>query len=303
MRLQQVKTAGLKLVYEDAGPKNGMPLMLVHGWPDSPRTFDRLRPALHAAGYRTITPYLRGLAPTEFRSPFFGRRPRRTAQPVALASDLIDLADELKLKTFDLIGHDWGARAGYVLSALHGKRLRRLVTISVPFVPGAAREMKLPQAQAFWYQWFLCTKPGEKAFRADPAAFCARMWETWGPRGWFTQQELATAAQSWKGKDFADVVLHYYRSRHGAAELDPQYAVLQARYDAAVSLDTPTLLIQGMEDRCTLAEATDGAGRYFTNGYHRVLMDGVGHFPQRENPAAVAQAVLDHLTEKAAVKS
>ena len=299
MRVHEVKTPTLKLVFEADGPKDGKPLILVHGWPDSPRTWDRVLPDLHAAGYRTFAPYLRGYSPTEFRSPMFGRKPRRTGQPVAFAQDVIDLADELKLSTFDYAGHDWGARAGHALAALFPQRLERLVTISVPFEPGPAKPPALPQARAIWYQWFLCTKPGEDKFRSDPVAFCRQQWDTWSPEGWYSTSDLAEAAKSWGGKDFADVVLHSYRSRWGHAEKDPAYAMLQTRFESTTTLQVPTLLLHGMEDRCTLAETTDGAGRYFTGGYRRILLDGVGHFPQRENPKLVAAEILRHLQGRA----
>lgn len=295
MRVQAIKTANLKLAYEVSGPKDGKAVILLHGWPDSPRTFDKILPALHAAEYRTFVPYLRGYGSTEFLSTFFGRKPRHTGQPVAFAQDVIDLADALDLKTFDFVGHDWGARTGLALAALFPQRLERLVTISVPFEPGPGKPPALPQAQAYWYQWFLCSNPGEKAFRADPVAFGKRQWDTWSPPGWYSPADLAEAAKSWTGKDFADVVLHSYRSRWGHAEKDPAYAVLQARLESTVTLGVPTLLLQGLDDRCSLAETTDGAGRYFTAGYQRVLLEGVGHFPQREDPVRTAAAILAHL--------
>jgi pimeloyl-ACP methyl ester carboxylesterase len=295
MRLNEVKTSALKMVYEEGGPRGGKPILLLHGWPDSPRTFDKVLPMLHGAGYRTLVPYLRGFGPTTFRSPMFGRKPRRTGQPVALAQDMIDLADALKLKSFDLVGHDWGARTAYALAALFPRRLERMVTLSVPFVPGARKPPALPQAQAYWYQWALCTKPGEKIFRADPAAFGKRQWDTWSPKGWYSEQQFAAAAQSWTNPDFADITLHAYRVAWGHAEKDPAYDLLQTRLESTPSLDVPTLMLHGMEDHCTLPESTDGSGRYFSNGYRRVLLDGVGHFPQRENPQAVGEEILRHL--------
>ncbi len=295
MRLQQVKTSILKLVYEEGGPKGGKPVILHHGWPDSPRTWDRILPTLHGAGYRTIAPYVRGFGPSEFRSPLLGRKPKRTAQAVALAQDMLDLADALKLKTFDFVGHDWGARAGYALAALFPQRLERLAVLSVPFQPGPFAVPLLPQAQAFWYQWFLSTTPGEKKFRADPVAFCKRMWDTWSPAGWYEAADFAATAKSWGGSDFAAVTLQGYRSRWGAAEPDPAYGVLQTRFESTPALDVPTLLLHGLEDACELPESTDGAGRYFSRGYRRVLLDGVGHFPQREQPQPVAEEILRHL--------
>lgn len=299
MRVHEIKTPVLKLAYEESGPKGGQPVILVHGWPDSPRTWDKVLPALHNAGYRTIAPYLRGYGPSEFRSHLFGRNPRRTGQPVAFAGDVIELADALKLKTFDFVGHDWGARTGYALAALFPKRLERMVVLSSVFQPGPAKTPPLPQAQAYWYQWFLCTDPGMKAFRDDPVAYGKRMWDTWSPEGWYSPAELAETAKSWTGKDFAEVVLHSYRSRWGHAPLDPNHAVLQARLEGTVTLDVPTVFLQGLEDRCGLPETSDGMGRYFTNGYRRILIDAVGHFPQRENPKLVAEEILRHLQGRA----
>ena len=295
MRVQTVKTPTLKLAYEESGPKRGERLMLVHGWPDSPRTWDQVLPHLHEAGFRTVAPYLRGYGPSSFRDPLLRRRPRRTGQPVAFAQDLIDLADRLGMKRFHFIGHDWGARTGHALAALFGERLKSLVTISVPFEPGKGKFPKLPQARAFWYQWLLCTGPGEKKFREDPVAFGKAQWDAWSPEGWYTDADLKAAAASWQGNDFKEVVLHGYRSRWGHAELDPQYARLQARFEAASKLDTPTLLIHGAEDHCELLETTDGARHHFSGPYERTVLGGVGHFPQREAPGSVAGAILTHV--------
>jgi pimeloyl-ACP methyl ester carboxylesterase len=118
MKIREIRTPVLRQAYEECGPPKGEPLLLVHGWPDSPRTWDKVLPLLHDAGYRTITPYLRSYGPSKFRDPLVGRNPRRTGQPVAFAEDMIALADHLKLKRFHFIGHDWGARTGYALAAL-----------------------------------------------------------------------------------------------------------------------------------------------------------------------------------------
>ena len=297
MSITTFKTKLLRQAYERTGPKHGEPLLLVHGWPDSPRTWDRVLPALHQAGFQTITPYLRGYGPSTFRDPLLGRNPRRTGQPVAFAQDIIHLANHLRLKHFHFIGHDWGARTGYALAALFPDRLKSLTTLSVPFEPGKATPPKFPQDRAFWYQWLLCTRPGEKKFRADPVAFGREQWDTWSPAGWYTEKEFNQAAKSWHGKDFTDVVLHGYRSRWGHAELDPHYATLQSRFESTKTLDTPTLLIHGREDHCELAETTDGAEKYFTAPYHRVLLDNVGHFPQRETPDLTAAILLEHLRQ------
>lgn len=296
MRIQDAKTTSLHFAYEQSGPKDGKPLFLVHGFPDSPRTFDKLLEPLHAAGFRTIAPYVRGFAPTEYRKGLLRRSPRRTGQAAAIAQDILDLADALKLSTFDYVGHDWGARAGYVLGAISPHRVNRLVALSVPFTRPTTPATSLPQDRAFWYQTFLCTEAGAEKLRKDPVGFGRFLWDTWSPQtDWYTQAEFDATGQSWTGQDFADTVLHAYRSRHGAAALDPDFGVQQARYDAATSLSVPTLLVHGLEDKCVLAETTDGAGRFFTGEYRRVLLDDVGHFPTREAPRLTSEEILRHL--------
>ncbi|WP_419806235.1 alpha/beta fold hydrolase [Terriglobus sp.] len=297
MRVQEVKTPVLRLAYEESGPKKGERLLLLHGWPDSPRTWDKVLPFLHDAGYRTVAPYLRGYGPSEYRDRVLGSNPRRSGQPVAFAQDMIDLADALGMRKFHFIGHDWGADTAYPLAALFPKRLKSITALAVPFQPLSTEVPKFPQAQAIWYQWLLCTEPGAKKFREDPIAFGKAQWDAWSPYGWYTAGELAEAARSWVGKDYEDTVLHKYRSRWGHADNDPRYAALQARYKATTQLATPALLIHGMEDACTLAETTDGAGRYFTNGYRRILLDHSGHFPQREQPKETAAAILEHIQD------
>jgi pimeloyl-ACP methyl ester carboxylesterase len=61
-------TSTLKIAYESGGPSDGLPVVLLHGWPDDVRTYDRVVPVLHAAGFRTVAPYLRGFGDTSFMS-------------------------------------------------------------------------------------------------------------------------------------------------------------------------------------------------------------------------------------------
>ena len=93
MQLTTVETATLSVGCELSGPETERPVILLHGWPDDVRTWDRTTPALHAAGLRTIVPYLRGFGRTRFRS----AATMRSGQLSALGQDLPDLADMLGL--------------------------------------------------------------------------------------------------------------------------------------------------------------------------------------------------------------
>jgi pimeloyl-ACP methyl ester carboxylesterase len=124
---RQILTPTLSIACEVSGPRSGGPAILLDGWPDDVRTWDRVLPSLHAAGYRTIVPYQRGFGPTRFRS----AETFRSGQLSALGADVLELADGLELPSFAVIGHDWGALAAYIASCLAPERVTHCIALSV----------------------------------------------------------------------------------------------------------------------------------------------------------------------------
>ena len=110
----RVRTATLEIACEVSGPQRGAPVILLHGFPDDPRTWDRVVAHLSRAGYRTIAPYLRGYGPTRFRD----EQTLRSGQQAALGQDLLAVMDGLGIQRAVLVGYDWGGRAACVVSAL-----------------------------------------------------------------------------------------------------------------------------------------------------------------------------------------
>jgi pimeloyl-ACP methyl ester carboxylesterase len=203
----------LEIAYADDGPRDGPPVLLLHGWPDSPRTWREVASRLTGAGHRTIVPALRGFAPTRFRDP----DTPRTGQVVALAQDALDLLDGLGLDRAAVVGHDWGARTGYALAALAPERLSRLVTLSVGDAPGGAGTLpSFEQTRLWWYQWFQTLDAGAAAVARDPVGFARVQWDTWSPAGWYEEAEFAATAEAFAEPDFVPTTLHYYRVRWGA---------------------------------------------------------------------------------------
>ena len=287
-----VRTAVLEVTYDIGGPANGLPLMLLHGWPDDVRGWRRSAGLLQARGWRTITPYLRGFGPTRFLSD----AAIRYGRGVALAQDAIDLADALGLQAFAVAGHDWGARAAYTLAALFPQRVRAIAGIALAYQPrGAFNLPPFSQARRFWYQWFLALDGGPSALRADPKGFARIQWDTWSPPGWFDEGEFAATARSFENPDWVAITLHGYRSRWRSEPLDRRYNVLQDRLGDIETLSAATLMIQGAADLCNEPASSEGLDRFFTGAYQRVILDGVGHFPPREAPEAVAEAIDRHL--------
>jgi pimeloyl-ACP methyl ester carboxylesterase len=94
------------------------------------------------------------------------------------------------------------------------------------------------------------------------------------------------------------VVLHSYRHRWGFTEGDPRYVADDARLNPAPVLDVPTLVLHGGADACNHPDSSAGKERWFSTIYLRKVLEGVGHFPQREAPRQVAEHVLEFMAQQ-----
>lgn len=291
--IQHAMTPMLRIAYEAGGADDGQPVLLLHGWPDDVRAYDHVAPSLHAAGYRTIAPWLRGFGTTAFLS----AETIRSGQIAAMAQDALDLADALKLDRFAVVGHDWGARIAYLLAATVPERVTRIATLSVAWQPGQLATPDFDQARHYWYQWFLATERGAAVIRKDGKAFARFQWESWGPPDWFTDADFEATAVSFANPDWPEITLHSYRVRWGEAKSDPRYHALEERAEHAATIATPTLLMHGGADLCLLPASSEGKERHFTGPYRRHVLSGIGHFPTREAPEAVSKLLLEFLTD------
>ncbi|MDE1184303.1 alpha/beta hydrolase [Paraburkholderia sp.] len=290
---RRITTSTLDIAYTDTGPADGPVILLLHGWPDASRGWSHVAPRLNDVGFRTITPDLRGSGGTRF----LHADTIRDGSGVALAHDALELADALQIDRFDVAGHDWGARAAYTMAALFAPRVRRIAALALAFQPNGAFTLptSFSQARKFWYQWFMSLDDGPAVIAADPRGFARIQWDTWSPPGWFDDAEFAATATAFDNPDWVAITLNGYRRRwRSDIESDPAYATLRARLATIAQLSTPTLMIQGAVDLCDEPATSEGQDACFTGGYRRVMIDGAGHFPPREQPAAVADALLAH---------
>lgn len=286
--MQTIDTSVLRIAYEEWNPAADRTVVLLHGWPDSPRCWAGVAPVLAQAGWRVLAPALRGFSPTRF----LREDTPRTGQLAAIGRDLIEFIDALGLRRPALVGHDWGARAAANACGLRPGIASHLVMISVGYGTNTPDQpLGLPQARDYWYHWYMATPRGERTVREDRRAFARIMWDTWAPAGWYAQDEFEATAQAFDNDDWPDVTLHSYRHRWGHAPGDTHYAADDAALDPAPVLDLPTLVLHGTADTVNHPDGSAGRERFFAGRYERALLDGVGHFPQRE----AAIRVADHL--------
>ncbi|MDZ5614036.1 alpha/beta hydrolase [Achromobacter xylosoxidans] len=281
-------TERLDIAYLEWNPSGERTAILLHGWPDSPECWKAVAPVLAEAGYRVLAPALRGFSPTRFRD----AATPRSGQLSALGRDLLDYIDVLALERPALVGHDWGARAAANACGLREGVASHLVLLSVGYGTNAPDQpMSLQQARNYWYHWLMATPRGARVVREEREAFTRMMWDTWAPEDWYAPADFEEAARAFQGEDWAEVVLHSYRHRWGFAEGDPAYAEDDARLHPAPVLSVPTLVLHGGADTCNHPDTSLGREVFFQGRYERQVLDGIGHFPQREAPLAVADAI------------
>ncbi len=296
-----VRTKQVEIAYEEhgagsAGSAGGSPpVVLLHGFPDSPRGWDGVVAALADLPVRILVPYLRGYGATRVVT-----ADAASGQGAALGQDVLDLSDALGIERFVLAGHDWGSRAAAAVALLAPHRLHALMLLASPYGAGdAAPEERLAQAQAFWYQWYLHTPQGIDALREDRRAFCRRLWRVWSPQWRFAEADFAATAASFDNDQFVDTVVHYYRHRWGNAAGSPVYARQQAALDGAPPLPVAATMVIGTADAVTPPAATRATARNFAAGVRFVDAPGAGHFIQREQPGLVAALLRAEITRSA----
>jgi pimeloyl-ACP methyl ester carboxylesterase/sugar lactone lactonase YvrE len=284
-------TDDLEISYTDTGPRDGTPVLLIHGWPDDASTWDDVVPALNAAGLRTIVPMLRGFGATRF----VGDAPR-TGNAAILAMDMIALMDRLGIDRFMVAGHDWGSNTAEAMAVGWPERVERMAMLASSPRLGGMPTPPFEQAQLDWYHWFMATARGAQAVRDDRKGFAHIHWMNWSPSGWFNEATFARVARSFENPDWVDVTLHSYRARWNEAEADSRSQWLEDKVKATEALSLPTMYFQGAVDGVNPPSASATVPEKFTGAFAFVTLAGVGHFTQRENPDAVSRHLVQLFT-------
>ncbi|WP_320671012.1 alpha/beta fold hydrolase [Patulibacter defluvii] len=255
-----------------AGPADGRRVLLLHGFPQCSREWDRQLEALAAFGYRAVAVDQRGYSP--------GLRPdpvEQYARPV-VAADVVAVLDALGWERADLVGHDWGAVAAWDVAITAPDRLRTLTAISVPHpdVWALAVERDPGQRERLGYMAFMA--------RDDAAALLR---EHDGRR----QRAM-----------FQGVVPHDQADAHVARLAAPGAMEAALRWYRALPLGgpsgpvtTPTLFVWGSEDLAFGRAAAEAVAEQVTGPYRLAVLDGITHWVPEQAPEQLNGLLLEHL--------
>ncbi len=285
------RTSVLEIAYHEAGPADGEPVVLLHGFPYAPCGYDDVVALLAAAGKRCIVPYLRGYGPTRFLSP----DTMRSGEQAAIGSDLLELLDALQLPRAVLAGYDWGGRAACVVAALWPQRVSGLLSCcgyQIQDIAAAVRPADPEAEHRYWYQYYFHTERGRAGLAKNRAPLARLLWKLWSPTWTFDDATFQRSAAAWDHADYVDVVIHSYRHRFGYAPGDPRYADMQARLATLPRIEVPVISVHGADDGVNPVVTSEGQQRRFGAPYERRVFPGTGHNPPQESPLAFADAVL-----------
>ena len=290
--IKQIEAGLLNIGYAEAGPANGRPVVLLHGWPYDIYSFVDVAPLLAAKGYRVIVPYMRGFGPTRFLS----SNTVRNSQPSALAADTVALMDALKIDKAVIGAFDLGARSANIIAALWPERCKAMISVSGYLISSQeANKLPLPpQAEyTWWYQFYFSTERGRAGYEKYRHDFNKLIWRLASPKWNFDDATFERTAAAFDNPDHVAIVIHNYRWRLGLAEGETKYDQFERRLAEGPPINVPTITLEGDANGAPHPEPAAYAKKFSGKYEHRLVKGGVGHNLPQEAPQAFAQAVID----------
>ncbi|MBN8500307.1 MAG: alpha/beta hydrolase [Sphingomonadales bacterium] len=291
--------SGIELDYIDEGPRDGPPLIFLHGFPESHRTW-RHQIAHLQGRFRCIAPDQRGYRGSS--------KPQDVASysPDKLIGDIFELADVLDIDQFTIIGHDWGGAIawGVALTGQMNGRVPRAVIANAPHPAGFARLVWLNRHQRESSQYMRTFRDTQNDSLVRDHGLLGMLMKAFDGKVITTDameaEERARLLQDWENRDAAFGMLNWYRaSPLYVPSLDEPYAIPADRTPPPIpALTIPTLVIWAMEDLALPPENLAGLEQWVEN-MTLVKVPQSGHFVPWEAPQAVNAALDDFLARTA----
>lgn len=290
--IKHIEAGVLNVGYVEAGPADGKPVLLIHGWPYDIYSYKEVSEILAAKGFRVLIPYLRGYGSTQFLS----SATPRNGQQSALAVDMIAFMDALKIESAIVGGFDWGARTANIMAAQWPERVKGLVSVSGYLIGSQQGNIKPldPKAElSWWYQFYFATDRGLAGYQANTAEFNKLIWQTASPTWQFSEDTYNRSAASFKNPDHAKIVIDNYRWRLGLTKGEANYDELETKLAAMPDIKVPSITLEGDANGAPHPDPGTYANRFKARYAHHTITGGVGHNLPQEAPKAFADAILE----------
>lgn len=291
-QIKQIKTGILDIGYAEAGPASGQTVILLHGWPYDIHSYTEVSALLAAKGYHVVIPYLRGYGTTRF----LNAKTPRNGQQAALAADVIDFMDALKIDKAIIGGFDWGARTANIVAALWPERTVALVSVSGYLIGSQQANKKplSPQAeQQWWYQYYFATERGKLGYETNRKAFSKLIWQTASPEWKFTDASFDLSAASFDNPDHVAIVIHNYRWRLGLAQGEKKFDEMEKKLATFPAISVPTVTLEGDANGAPHPAPAVYASKFTGKYAHHTLTGGIGHNLPQEAPQAFVDAIIE----------
>ncbi|BBH15718.1 alpha/beta hydrolase [Nocardioides baekrokdamisoli] len=273
-RIDTFTNGSLRFPARDSGPLDGVPVLLLHGWPQDGESWAEVAARLNEAGYRTLAPDLRGVTPTA--SPA-GRSAYRGS---ALRTDVAAMVDQIG-QPVHLVGHDWGAALAWNVACHQPELVRSLNAVSVPHPGAFIRSMATStQGLASWYMYVFQLPWLPELVLGSQRFMTASLMGTGQSR-----EAAARDARRNGVRGLRRGGLNWYRG-----------AVLEPR-DLGSPTSVPVLQVWSDGDKAVMRGSIERSAAYATGPYRLSVFEGVSHWIPDEVPDRLAAELVSHFEE------
>lgn len=264
---------GLVFDVRDAGPLDGTPVFLLHGFPQDSRSWDSVATLLHARGYRTIAPDQRGYS--------LGARPhpRRAYRPRELTKDVVELIEVAGLGPAHLVGHDWGAAVAWDVAAQRPDLLRSLAAVSVPHPAAFVRAM-LTSAQRRKSRYMLFFQP---PWLPEVQLTSGSSWERSLRSAGMSSEAVARSARRMQEPGAVRGALNWYRA-----------IVFSSPRAWRLPITVPTVYVWSDGDTAIGPQGAVLTPRFVAGPYRFEVLRGVSHWVPEEAPEQLDALLARH---------
>ena len=290
--LKQIKAGDLNVSYFESGPIDGVPVILLHGFPYDIHSYLEVVPVLSNARCRVIVPYLRGYGKTSF----LAKKTLRSGQQAALGYDLLNLMNSIKIDKAILAGYDWGGRAACVVAALYPERCLGLISCNgynIQDIKNSSKPSNPNTEQKLWYQYFFHSERGRLGLINRRHDFIKYLWQSWSPSWNFNDEIYGLSKNSFDNSDFVDVVVHSYKHRFGIVAGDPKFDLIEKDLSKQPKISVPSITIDGETDGVSELSNISKIKQKFSAHIRHQILPNIGHNVPQEDPKNFSRAVLE----------